>query len=129
LKFDLKPFPDARSFSTGSYPYEQIMVMNSSLGMFSEIGIPKIQRHTLHLLDILIDYLDNSPYQIKSSLEPRHRSSILSFSGKNSRRLFQKLRKKNIIVSYREKAIRVSPHFYNTEEEIERLIEVLRKNE
>lgn len=129
LKFNLKPFRDARRFATGSYPYEQIMVMNSSLGMLSEIGIPKIQRHTLHLLDILIDYLKNSPYQIKSCLESRHRSSILSFSGKNTKRLFQKLRKKNIVVSYREKAIRVSPHFYNTEEEIERLIKVLRKNE
>ncbi|MGB2698672.1 MAG: aminotransferase class V-fold PLP-dependent enzyme [Candidatus Zixiibacteriota bacterium] len=129
LKFDLKPFPDARQFTTGSYPYESIITMNTSLGMLLEIGIPKIQIHTLHLLDILIDYLKDSPYQITSCLEPRHRSSILSFSGKNSRALYQKLCKKNIIVSYRENAIRVSPHFYNTKEEIKRLIEVLRKNE
>jgi selenocysteine lyase/cysteine desulfurase len=129
LKFDLKPFPDARCFATGSYPYESVMILNSSLELLLEIGIPKIQRHTLYLLDILIDYLKDSPYQIKSSLEPMHRSSILSFSGKNSKILFDKLCKKNIVVSYREKAIRVSPHFYNSEEEIERLIEVLRKNE
>ncbi len=129
LKFDLKPFPDARRFATGSYPYNGIMIMNTSLGMLLEIGIPQIQRHTLHLLDILLDYLKDSPYQIKSSLEPMHRSSILSFSGKNSRDLYQKLCKKRIIVSYRENAIRVSPHFYNTEEEIKRLIEVLRENE
>lgn len=128
LKFDLKAFGDARRFATGSYPYESIMVMNSSLGLLLEIGIPKIERHTLYLLDILIEYLKNSPYQIKSSLEPKHRSSILSFSGKNGKAIYQGLCKKNIVVSYREGAIRVSPHFYNTEEEIERLIEVLRKN-
>jgi selenocysteine lyase/cysteine desulfurase len=129
LKFDLKPFPDARQFTTGSYPYDSIVTMNSSLEMLLEIGIPKIQRHTLNLLDLLIDYLKDSPYQITSSLEPRNRSSILSFSGKNSRRLYEKLCKKNIIVSFRENAIRVSPHFYNTQEEIERLIDVLRENE
>jgi selenocysteine lyase/cysteine desulfurase len=129
LKFDLEPFPDARRFATGSYPYNGIMIMNSSLGLLLEIGIPKIERHTLHLLDILIDYLKDSPYQIKSSVEPIHRSSILSFSGKNSRELYQKLCKRNIIVSYRENAIRVSPHFYNNQEEIERLIEVLKENE
>jgi len=129
LKFDLKPFPDARRFATGSYPYDSIVTMNASLGMLIEIGIPKIQRHTLNLLDILIDYLKHSPYQITSSLQPKHRSSILSFSCRNSKRLYDKLCKKKIVTSYREKAIRVSPHFYNTEEEIKRLIEVLRKNE
>jgi len=129
LKFDLKPFPDARQFATGSYPYQSIMVMNTSLGMLLEIGIPKIERHTLQLLDILIEYLKDSPYQIKSSLEPEHRSSILSFSGKNTKTLYDKLCKRHIVTSYREKAIRVSPHFYNTQEEIERLVDVLKRNE
>ena len=129
LKFDLKPFPDARQFSTGSYPYQSIMVMNTSLGMLMEIGIPEIERHTLGLLDILIKYLKDSPYQIISSLEPKHRSSILSFSGQSIRSLYEKLCKREIVTSFREKAIRVSPHFYNTEEEIERLIDVLKENE
>jgi selenocysteine lyase/cysteine desulfurase len=100
--------------------------MHSSLQLLSEVGIKNIERHNLELLDLLIDYLDDSPYQIGSSLEPKHRSSILSFSGKNTRKLYEKLIKNKILVSFREGAIRVSPHFYNTKEEMNKLIKILR---
>jgi len=73
----------------------------------------------------LIDYLNDSPYQIKSFLLPKHRSSILSFSGKNITKSYEKLIKNKIMVSFREGAIRVAPHFYNTKEEVKKLIEIL----
>jgi cysteine desulfurase / selenocysteine lyase len=128
LRFDKKPFPDARRFSVGSYPFHNIMTMHASLGLLLEVGIKNIEKHNLKLLDILIDFLKDSPYQIKSSLHPAHRSSILTFSGRNPQRLFEKLTRQNILVSFREKGIRVSPHFYNTQEEMDEFIEILRKN-
>jgi len=100
--------------------------MHSSLQLISQIGIKNIQKHTLELLDMLIDYLKDSPYQIKSSLEPKHRSSILSFSGKSIRKLYEKLIRNKIMVSFREGVIRVAPHFYNTKEEMNKLIEILK---
>lgn len=128
LRYDLKPFPDARRFATGSYPFSSIMTMHSSLGLLLEIGIKNIEQHNRRLLDRLIEYLKDSPYKIRTDLNPKHRSSILSFSSKNTQKLYKKLTKKNIFVSYRERGIRVSPHFYNTEEEIEALIDVLKKS-
>jgi cysteine desulfurase/selenocysteine lyase len=126
LKFDLRPFPSARKFEVGTYPYSLLWSMHSSLQVLSRIGIRNIERHNLELLDVLVDFLKDSPYRIKSSLEPKHRSSILSFSGENIRKMYEKLIKNRIIVSFREGAIRVAPHFYNTKEEINRLTEVLR---
>lgn len=126
LKFDLKPFPTARKFEIGTHPYSLLWGMHSSLQMLSQIGIKNIEKHNLELLDLLMDYLNDSPYQIESSLEPKHRSSILSFSGKNTRKLYKKLIKNKILVSLREGTIRVAPHFYNTKEEMNRLIEILR---
>jgi cysteine desulfurase/selenocysteine lyase len=125
LKFDLKPFSSARKFEIGTYPYSLLWSMHSSLQLLSQIGIKNIEKHNLELLDLLVDYLNDSPYQIESSLEPKHRSSIFSFSGKNIRKLYEKLIKNKILVSFREGAIRVSPHFYNTKEEMNRLIEIL----
>jgi selenocysteine lyase/cysteine desulfurase len=102
--------------------------MHASLGLLLQVGIKNIEKHNLKLLDILIDFLKDSPYQIKSSTEPAHRSSILTFSGKNIQRLFEKLTRQNILVSFREKGIRVSPHFYNTQEEMSEFINILRRS-
>ncbi len=124
FKFDLPPFPSVRKFEIGTYPYSLIWTMHSSLKLLSEVGINNIEKHNLALLDLLIDHLKKN-YQIKSPLDTNHRSSILSFSGKNTKDLYQQLRKNNIIVSYREGSIRVAPHFYNTSEEMKRLIEIL----
>jgi cysteine desulfurase/selenocysteine lyase len=125
LKFNLKPFSSARRFEIGTYPYSLLWSMHSSLQLLSQIGTKNIEKHNLELLNLLIDYLGDSPYQMKSSLEPKHRSSILSFSGKNIRKLYDKLIKNKILVSLREGTIRISPHFYNTKDEINRLIEIL----
>ncbi len=128
LKFHLKPFSSVRQFEIGTYPYSLLWGMHSSLQLLSQIGIKNIEKHNLELLDVLIDYLGDSPYQIKSCLEPKHRSSILSFSTKSVRKLYGQLIRNKILVSLREGAIRVAPHFYNTKDEVNRLIQVLRQN-
>ena len=125
LRYDLEPFPSVRKFEIGTYPYSLIWTMHSSLQLFSEIGVKNIERHNLKLLDLLIEHLRMRDYRIQSSLETKHRSSILSFSGKKTKSLYDRLIKNKIMVSYREGSIRVSPHFYNTEEEMQRLIELL----
>ncbi len=127
LKYSLKPFPDMRRFEVGTYPYQDLCCFNVALNFLLQVGIRSIQEQTLHLTNILLEYLKESPFQTTSSLEPTHRSAIVSFSGKDNRRLFQKLKERRIVVSLREGSLRVSPHFYNTEEEMERLIEVLKE--
>jgi cysteine desulfurase/selenocysteine lyase len=126
LKFDLRPFSSARIFEIGTYPYSLLWSMHSSLQLLSRIGIRNIERHNLGLLDVLVNFLKDNAYQIESSLEAKHRSSILSFSGKNIKSLYERLIRNKIMVSFREGAIRVAPHFYNTKEEMSRLIEVLK---
>jgi selenocysteine lyase/cysteine desulfurase len=125
FKFDLEPFPSARKFEIGTYPYSQIWTMHSSLKLLSEVGIRNIQSHNQSLLDLLIEQLKKKDYHMTSPLDTDHRSCILSFSGKDTEGLFKKLRRHSIITSLREGSIRVAPHFYNTADEMERLIRLL----
>jgi selenocysteine lyase/cysteine desulfurase len=125
FKFDLEPFSSARKFEIGTYPYSQVWTMHSSLKLLSEVGIKNIQEHNQGLLDLLIRHLKKKNYHVAGSLDPDHRSCILSFSGKDTEGLFKKLRKHNIITSLREGSIRVAPHFYNTADEMEKLIQLL----
>lgn len=128
LKYDKPPFASARRFEIGTYPYAELQILARSLKLISEVGTSTIEMHTSGLLDLLINYLRGSGYQIKSSLEPKHRSAILSFTCQDARRLHQKLFKNQIICSFREGSLRIAPHFYNTESEMQLVIEILKKN-
>jgi cysteine desulfurase/selenocysteine lyase len=125
LRFDLQPFPSARKFEIGTFPYAGIWTMHESIKMLFEIGTENIEAHNRALLDLLIEHLRKKRYRITTSVDALHRSSILSFSGDNIEDLHRKLRKNNIIVSLREGSIRVAPHFYNTQDEMEKLIGLL----
>jgi len=120
----------AARFEIGTYPYQEIWGFEAALDIILEIGIDNISHHNIKLLDLLIGYLkDSGSYRIVSPLEMARRSSILSFTCDNPEHVYKQLNDNRIVTSYREGAIRVSPHFYNNLDDIELLIEVLRKIE
>ncbi len=128
FNYSKKPFNGARKFELGSYPYANLAIFYTSLKLLHKIGISNIHSHTKALTNFLSENLCNLGAKIKSSLEPEHRSAIFSFSTPNDRKLMQNLEKNKILVSCRENAIRVSPHFYNTLNECRFVLEVIKKS-
>jgi selenocysteine lyase/cysteine desulfurase len=127
LDYTVNPFPGARSFEIGTHPYHDYYGMRESLKLLLEVGIENIEKRVFALTDLLIKKLEHTTYSILSPLENCQRSAILSIGGKNLDQAFSSLTEEGIFVSKREGGIRVSPHFYNTEEEIEKLVDVLKK--
>jgi selenocysteine lyase/cysteine desulfurase len=120
---------DAMRFCPGSPSESSIVALESSLALTLEVGIPAIQARTLSLVDRAANSLEANGFVINSSMDPKNRSAILSFttgSPDKNKELHEKLLEKGIIVSLRGGAIRVAPHFYNVEEEIDRLVEACR---
>jgi selenocysteine lyase/cysteine desulfurase len=60
--------------------------------------------------------------QLQTPEEEQYRSGIVNFKINKPQNVALKLGRKGIVVSARANGIRVSPHFYNTEEEIDRLV-------
>ncbi len=124
--YNLTFLPDASRFELGTPNGVGQVGLLAAVRFLIEIGIPAIERWTLHLTDLLIEDLERRGYDIASNLEPKRRSAIVSFSVPGDvDETFQRLADAKIIVSQREWYIRVSPHCYNTEEEIARVGEVL----
>lgn len=64
-----------------------------------------------------------------SPLEASRRGPFGCFTARKPEKtveLYQKLRRENIIVSLREGKIRVSPHLFNCEQDMDRLVSVVR---
>ena len=93
-----------------------------------------IRRDITKLANQLRDELIKIPnVTLYGPSDPEQRTSIVSFNIKNQEpsTVVERLEKKNIILAVREiseeKLIRASPHFFNSEEQIEVLINELRK--
>jgi selenocysteine lyase/cysteine desulfurase len=123
--YDLTFLPDARRFELGTPNLVGIVGLLSSVNLLLEVDIEEIQRWTLHLTAVLIDDLQKRGYPIASCLRPEHRSAIVSFPTPDAQADYDKLIAHKVIISLRENYIRVSPHCYNTEEEVLRVGQVL----
>lgn len=120
---------NASQFELGTYPSAHVAAFEWSLDYINRLGVRNIQKHNHELLDLLIAYLKTEPaYRVTSSLTPRHRSSILSFTttDRNASELYAFLTGRHIVTSLREGAIRISVHLYNNTADMQKLIAALR---
>jgi selenocysteine lyase/cysteine desulfurase len=126
FKHDLKAFATARRFELGYYAVFNLLGMRAAAGFFTGLGIGRIRKHNYGLIDRMVAYLGSSPvYRVSSSLDRKHRSSIVSFTCPDFRDLHRELLKAGIITAQREGSIRVSVHLFNDDSDMDRLLTVL----
>lgn len=116
------------AWETGTGPVSLIHGLEESLKLLKQIGIQNIQSHLETLTDHLCERLSNGRYQLVSSRLPGEKSAIVcirSVDGRSPRDLYSHLTKKDIITAPRGDRLRISPHVYNTLEEIDQLINAL----
>jgi selenocysteine lyase/cysteine desulfurase len=123
--YDGIAYPDARRFEIGNSNYPGIYGLNEGIKLILNLGIKNIEERVLQLTDFLIQKLQEANFDINSSLKKNERSGIVSFNVADPMRFQRLLRERNIIVNVRRGAIRVAPHFYNTEDEIQTFVDCL----
>jgi selenocysteine lyase/cysteine desulfurase len=102
--------------------------MDTSVELVSRMGPEHVAAHNRKLIDFMFERLPKDRCTPASPLDPGQRGPYGCFSARSREKtteLYQRLRKENVIVSLREGNIRVSPHLYNTERDIDRLISVI----
>jgi cysteine desulfurase/selenocysteine lyase len=119
---------DARRFELITLPYQDFAGMNASLGLLLGLGIHRIGKHLRTLHQPVVAWATQSGARVVSP--PGERTSgILCVAPANVGAAFRALKAARIICSMREGAIRLSPHAYNTGDEMERVVEVLEQAE
>lgn len=118
----------AARFQTGGLNTLGLTAMRASLSLVSEAGTAFTREHTLRLHDRLIEGVSDMGYEVVSDLTPNNRSQIIAFtSGDHGRdgELVAELERSNVSVTLRGRGVRVSPYFYNNNDDIEKLLEAL----
>jgi selenocysteine lyase/cysteine desulfurase len=125
--------PDARRYEAGSANLLGLVGLNAAMELLLEIGVENIAARLLHLRGLLVPALQEKGWTVLQAGAPaQNASGIVSFHrpDANLPALREKLLSGGIDASLRTDRgrrhyIRVSPHFYNTDGEIHRLLEKL----
>lgn len=131
-KLAFKNLPE--KFQTGFRNYIGIVGLEASAKYLYKYGIGKIRKKNIHLANMLRDELTKIPnYTVYGPQNSEDRTSIVSFTinGQEPEIVVKKLEKLGIVLAVREiydkKIIRASPHFFNTESEILKVIDTLKR--
>jgi cysteine desulfurase/selenocysteine lyase len=118
-------FADTASrFEIGYSSFVSYVGANAAMKMLFDFGMEKVQDRVLRTTGHLIDELKDRGIGLQTPNESREcRSGIVNFKTDDPSGLAERLRRKGIIVSARGNGVRVSPHYYNTGEEIDELVD------
>lgn len=121
-------------FQAGFRNYVGLAGMESSINFLQNFGLDNIRKHIMKLSNLFIDEIGNIPEsRVFGPESESERTSIVSFEvGKNDpEKVVAALAEKGIIIAKREifekPVLRISPHVFNTENEILKLVEELKK--
>jgi cysteine desulfurase / selenocysteine lyase len=120
----------ARRFETGGTAnYPGAVGLAASLKLIQDLGPERIEAHIHGLTDFLLKGLDTLGIEVVTPRSPQNRSGIITFSvgtAEQNVALMTRLQDQKILVSVRYTSgvggIRVSCHFYNSLEDVERLL-------
>jgi selenocysteine lyase/cysteine desulfurase len=125
-KLDLRR--EASLLELGCPHFPNIFALGGALDLLNEIGKENIESRIYELGDHLVVRLEELELsqRIVSPLDRKYRSGITVIGLKNSEMIVKELYKRNIVVSARQKGLRISVHIYNNEDDIDRLASELR---
>jgi cysteine desulfurase/selenocysteine lyase len=125
LDYNFTLQPTAERFSLGSSGIMNQLGLRASVALIQEIGIERIAERVLMLAGVAIGDVQERGYRISADSAPEHRSGIVIVEVDDPVAICTRLQEAGIICIQRGKGFRIAPHFYNTEEEILRIGEVL----
>jgi len=94
------------------------------LDIIAEIGVERIRTRSVEMTSRLIDKATEYGWSVFTPLNADRRGGTVSLNLPDSQEIAERLLAKDFLIDYRPGAgVRVSPHFYNTDQEIDDLIE------
>lgn len=115
--------PSVLSYEPGHPNMYGQLLLEAAIHQKQKLGIDNIETHNKELTTLLLGHLKSIPVQLIGPFTMENRASIVIL--KDEHGLSGWLKENDIIVTNRNGIVRISMHFYNTAEEIMRLVDVL----
>ncbi len=134
IDYDKPLVKGAEKYDRGCVGSDALWGLHATLKYFNDLGIKNIERRDRRLSGYLIEGLQNLGCKVFAPLEPERRGGLVTYSAGSheiNKKIYERLTSKNILVFMRYSGgvggIRVATHFFNTEAEIDKLLNVQEK--
>jgi kynureninase len=89
----------------------------------NQIGVEAIREKSLRQTQRLIELADDAGFPVRSCRDPQNRGGVAVLDVPNGDRVARELARREVLVDYRPNAgIRIAPHFYTADEELDQAI-------
>jgi selenocysteine lyase/cysteine desulfurase len=116
---------DARRFELVTLPFQDVAGMTASLELLEEVGVAAIAEHLRALRAPVLDAAGRRRFTVVSPTDDPHDCGIWCVRTDDVRAAYRRLRAAGVVASLREGSIRLSPHLFNTIDEVARVVELI----
>jgi len=126
LLFDAPFYDDARRFEVMTLPSQDMAGLGCSVDLLLDVGLSRIETHITRLADRVVSWAQSrADVRLVTPADPARRAAIVSITMPDAADISKGLRAMGVIHSLRKGALRISPHFYNTPDEVDEAMEML----
>jgi kynureninase len=118
---------DAFRFLNGTPNVPAMYAARSGYEIVNEIGVPAIREKSLRQTTRLMALADEAGFTVNTCRDPKLRGGTVVVDVPNGYAVTKELARREVLVDYRPQAgIRIAPHFYTTDEELEHTMTEIR---
>lgn len=117
--------PDARRYQSGGASIIGCVGASTSIGMLLEYGVASVEKRNAGLVERILQHADERKLDVLTPHARDERASIITFRVPDQEKALAACARENVIINPRLGGLRVSPHFYNKEADVDRLFDVL----
>jgi len=120
-----EPAPDARRFESGTPPIPAIHAGEAGLGIILEAGVPAIRAHVGGLTERLKAGIAEMGGHLATPSDRTRHGAMIAIRTRDMHEMVARLAERRIIASCRDDNLRLSPHLYNTEADIDAALDAI----
>lgn len=121
-----QPAKGARRFLGGTPNVPGLYAAREGIRCVLEVGVDRIRERSLSLTDRILVHADAQEVEVGTPRDEARRGGMVCIDFEGSQKVAEALGEQGFVVDWRpDCGIRVSPHFYNTEEEVDAFFEAL----
>jgi kynureninase len=115
-------------FLHGSPAIPALYAALSGYQIINEIGVESIRRKSMRQTNYLIALAEEAGFRVTSPKDVTQRGGTITVAHDHAAAMAKELIRREFIIDYRPGAgIRISPHFYNTDNELELIVKEMKK--